>query len=155
MSQEFESIVQEFSALLTENVDPKTYFTKKKYAPYFEDYYNSKEPLFEKISSAYEHSDEKDALLQTLAQAISSKALSDVETYKGLKKENRKGELNLFMVTSVFPCILRFRQPLSIPLCEQIVLSWKQHFPKTELGYSTFEDLEVNFRSFWGFLTGR
>lgn len=155
MTQEFEALSQEFAGLLKDNLDPKKYFTKKKYAAYFEDYCQSQETLFQKIASAYESAEDKEALLTQLAQAIAGQARQDVKNYKGLKKENRKGELNLFMVTSIFPCILKLGGDYGTPLCEQIVIAWKDSFPGTQLGYSSYEKLTSGFRSFWGFLTGR
>lgn len=155
MTQEIETLSQEFAGLLIDNPDPKKYFSKKKYASYFEEYCQSHETLFQKIASAYELSEEKEVFLKQLSQAIATQARQDVDHCKGLKKENRKGELNLFMVTSIFPALLKQESDYSTPLCEQIVSAWKECFPETELGYSSYEKLTSGFRSFWGFLTGR
>lgn len=155
MSQEFEELSQEFAGLVKDNLDPKKYFTKKKYTSYFENYCQSQEPLFRKIFSTYEATEAKEAFLTKLAQAIANRARQDVDNCKGLKKENRKGELNLFMVTSIFPCILKLGGDYGSLLCEQIIFAWKESFPGTELGYSSYETLTSGFRSFLGFLTGR
>lgn len=158
MPQEFEELSQEFAGLVKNNLDPRKYFTKKKYAAYFEEYCKIQEPLFQKIFSTYEAleaTEEKESFLTQLGRAIAKQAGQDVDDCKGLKKENRKGELNLFMVTSIFPCILKLGGDYGSLLCEQIITAWKEIFPGTELGYSSYEKLTSSFRSFWGFLTGR
>lgn len=184
-----EQLLQEYAALLKDNQDPKTYFKKKKYGPYFEGYCQKQEEVFNRIKAYWtqlaafkadaettpsqpeertaiekssENSKTKEELpepqqefLNQLAHAIAAAAAREVEALKGLKKGNRQSELNLFMVTSVFPCTLKLWPEQGEALCQEIVKEWKEAFPETELGYADYEKLNAGFRSFWGFFTGR
>lgn len=160
-----ENLPGEYAELLKDNQDPKNYFKKKKYKDYFEAYCQKQETVFSHIKAYWnllekeqeegKASSEQQHLLNQLAYAIADAARQEIEPLKGLKKGNRQGELNLFMVTSVFPCTLKLWPACGEALCQEIVQEWKKAFPGNELGYTDFEKLNSGFRSFWGFFTGR
>lgn len=164
LQEEREKISEEFAGLLKDNQDPKNYFKKKKYDEYFENFCQQNEYIFEDILECWDGIaksveddilSERADLLHNLACSIAEAAKDDVESLKGLNKGNRQGELNLFMVTSVFPCILKLGESYGEELCKEIVKEWERVFPGTELGYADFDKLKSGFKSFWGFLTGR
>lgn len=109
----------------------------------------------EKNDTKLEQSETQQEFLTQLAHAIAAAAGREVEGLRGIRKGNRQSELNLFMVTSVFPCNLKLWPEQGEALCQKIVKEWKKVFPGTELGYADYEKLNEGFRSFWGFLTGR
>lgn len=157
-------LAKEFARLLKDNQDPKVYFKKKKYDEYFEKYCSQHKAVFEHITECWEEISKLDGddivsnqsdLLYKLAYSMSEAARVDVEALKGLKKGSRQGELNLFIVTSVFPCTLKLGKVYGEELCKEIVNEWGKAFPGTELGYADFDKLKSGFRSFWGFFTGR
>lgn len=160
-----ENLPGEYAELLKDNQDPKNYFKKKKYKDYFEAYCQKQETVFSHIKAYWnllekeqeegKASSEQQHLLNQLAYAIADAARREIEPLKGLKKGNRQSELNLFMVTSVFPCTLKLWPACGEALCQEIVQEWKKAFPGNELGYADFEKLNSGFRSFWGFFTGR
>ncbi|MCI8371412.1 MAG: hypothetical protein HFI75_03285 [Lachnospiraceae bacterium] len=184
-----EQLLQAYAALLKDNQDPKTYFKKKKYSPYFEEYCQKQEEVFTQIKTYWaqlagstasaealpeqteeskadektsENSKTREELPQPqqefliqLAHAIAAAAGHEIEELRGIKKGSRQSELNLFMVTSVFPCTLKLWPEQGEALCQEIVKEWKKVFPETELGYADYEKLNAGFRSFWGFFTGR
>lgn len=177
-------LLEGYAALLKDNQDPKIYFKKKKYSSYFEEYCQKQEGVFAHIKEYWtqlaamaeqeqpekskakkeqpeqsivkeEQPETKQEFLTQLAHAIAAAAGREVGALKGIKKGNRQSELNLFMVTSVFPCTLKMWPEQGEALCQEIVKEWKEFFPGTELGYADYEKLNAGFRSFWGFLTGR
>ena len=143
--------------LIADNTDPKKYFHKKKYAAYFEKYCADNEEFFKSLNDlCNDISDEElTNLFNELSLSIVKCAKSQTESLKRINKENKKSELNLFMVTSVFPCILKMLPENGEKFCESLKATWKSEFYGLEIGYTTYEKLCDSFRSFWGFLTGR
>lgn len=152
-----EVIASEFASLIEDNLDPKVYFKKKKYPDYFEKYCSEKKTIFEHISRELENIIDEDQpdFLEQIAGGLVEKAKKEISALKGMKKRNRQSELNLFLVTSVFPCILKLGDEYGEELCKFLAAQWKKAFPGNELGYADYDKLNSSFRSFWGFLTGR
>ena len=155
-----------FVKLLENNLDPRKYFTKKKYAAYFKSFCEAHNETFAEIDETFsqlksqedkegECNEKQRELLQSLAEAAAFYAKQEIEKCRGFSKGNRQAELNLFMVTSVFPCALELGKMYGESLCQELASQWKQTFHGVELGYQTFEKLNDSFRSAFGFLTGR
>lgn len=153
----------EYASLIDNNIDPKVYFKKKKYSEYFENYCSEHEAVFKHIremlnfdeSTDNNFSQEQQQALKEIANALAEKAKQEIDSLKGMKKGNRQSELNLFLVTSVFPCTLKLGNEYGEELCKALAAAWKKEFPGNEISYTSYEKLSEGFRSFWGFLTGR
>lgn len=147
----------DYVSLIKDNLDPKKYFKKKKYESYFEEYCKNSAPVFQKLKEALQDSDEEAAMLHItqITQEMAQFAKEDIETCGSFAKRNRLAELNLFLVTSVFPCNLRLGGDYGTMLCDKLVEAWENAFPGTKLGYTTFEKLNENFRSFFSFFTSK
>lgn len=167
--KDLKELTEAYVALIENNTDPKKYFTKKKYSEYFENYCQQHAGVFEQIKEAVNASEAKQPelseetasedkikpVLHALATALAAHAKSEVEKCRFLAKGNREAELNIFLITSIFPCNLRLLEDYGEALCDEIKAEWEKTFPGTQVNYSTFETLNGSFRKMFSFLTGR
>ena len=132
------TLAEEFATLIENNIDPKKYFKKKKYPDYFEEYCSQKKYIFENITKEMEkvEEDNRQEFLEDIAAGLAKKAGDEIKSMRGMKKRNRQSELNLFLVTSVFPCILKYGEEYADELCKLLIEEWKKTFPGNELGYT-------------------
>lgn len=154
-----------FIGLLKDNTDPRKYFTKKKYSDYFEQYCIQHADVFSQLRNALSAIDEEadgnqdtalpHPLLSSLAASLAEYARTEVDSCRFFSKGNRQAELNLFLITSIFPAILKHLEPYGEALCDEIKAAWAKAFPGTQLDYRTFEALNESFRGAFSFLTGK
>jgi len=157
LSYNIEVLSSEFALLIEDNKDPKVYFKKKKYPDYFNEYCSKNSEVFEHITKEIKDvpPESEKEFLRSIAAGLVQKAETQINALKGMKRRNRQSELNLFLVTSVFPCTIKLGDNYGEELCKILITEWKKSFPGNELGYADYDELNSGFRSFWGFLTGR
>jgi hypothetical protein len=68
-------------------------------------------------------------------------------------REQRMMDLNLTMAVFVFPSILQYKGNSSQPLVDKILEGWKREFPKSNLAYAEYEEIEKGFHRKFCYIT--
>lgn len=144
----------ELSDLITDVVNPLDGFQKKDYEKYFSDYLEEHRPVFRDLEDAYIYSDQKEELLQSLAESLTLSVVKKLR--KEPKKRGRSRKLtdyNMILVVYVFPALLKESHQAGEPFSREVLKSWKEHFPKTNLHISTYEEIEEGFKKRYCYIT--
>lgn len=144
----------ELPDLIEDVANPLEGFQKKDYEKYFLDYLEEHRTFFKDLEDTYIYSDQKEELLQSLAESL---VLSvEKELYKEQKKRKRTRKLtdyNMTLVVYVFPALLKKNPKSGEPFAEEIRRSWKKYFPKTNLHISTYEEIAGGFKKRYCYIT--
>lgn len=133
---------------------PAESFTRKLYASAFLSYYEEKVPVYEAVETGYNNAVDKEQYLYNMAEAAVSAGSAVVDAVKKKsKRELKLIDLNLCIVVYVLPGILKYGGNCSEPLTQKILALWKEHYPKTNLMASTYEDIEAGFHKKFCYIT--
>lgn len=153
---EIQELANEYATIVDSYVFPKTYFKKRKYKPYFEQFVEKHKMIFEYVNGSFQEfsEEEKEEAAKAIAKAYVERSKKKLEGLKGFKKRTMEEDITVFLVTSVFPCTLELSEQYGETICQAIVNQWKKDFHR-ELGYGTFDVLYSGFRGFFGALVGK
>ena len=62
-------------------------------------------------------------------------------------------DLNMAMVSFVFPMVLEYRGNSSAPLADKLTEAWKEAFPKSDIHAATYEEIEQGFHRKFCYIT--
>lgn len=131
-------------------------FHKKTYAAAFDSYCEKSFQTYQAVEAGYQNAmdaDGKEQFLHNMAEAVSGKASEKLGSVKKTKKSGMEMNLNLFMVVYVFPSLHKYGGEISEPLTQQLLKSWKEHFPESNISAATQEDIQAGFKHKWCYIT--
>lgn len=144
----------ELSDLITDVANPLEDFQKKDYEKHFLDYLEEHRPLFQDLEDAYIYSDQKEELVQSLAESLALFAEKELRKEpKKRKRTRRLTDYNMTLVVYVFPALLKENPQSGEPFARGILRSWKEHFPKTNLHIATYGEIESGFKKRYCYIT--
>lgn len=151
---EIKEAKEKFSKMLFEIKDPMKKFNKKDYKPAFQAYYSQNETTLVKIEQLYQKSPVKEQLLKEFADSF----LEAVKDVLNKQKNKRKAsdallDYNMILAVYVFPAILELGGSSSEPLAEAVLACWKENFPKTNISFSSFENIHEGFNKKFCYIT--
>ena len=127
-----------------------TKFTKQEYPEAFEGYYAKAEPILKAIDEKYASFDGKKAeFCQEISQLICEQALSRKQhsQFKNQKQELKwQMDMNLFMVSFLFPTIMECRNEYYKELCSELEKSWAKTFRRNKIKAATYETVNSGFQ---------
>lgn len=128
------------------NGDPMQYFKKKTYSDSFQKMYREHLGTLDAIEQGYNTVIDKEQFLANMAEALVKRAVELVEADpRKSKKERAQIDLNLTMAVFVLPMILEFHGNSSKPLTDQLLIAWKQAFPKSSIQAAEYSYIEAGF----------
>ncbi len=123
-------------------------FKRDTYKDFFMEVYNANEDVLKRIENFYSQSDDKEALVQELADAFVDEA---GKRYDALQKKSAKEQFlldnNTIMVVYVLPGILYYKGASSVPLSDAILKRWNERFTKYHIGCGTFDEIKSGFKT--------
>ncbi len=141
-------------SMLTEIEKPIDSFKKKYYEENFNKVYEKCFPTLEAIEEVYNTVMEPESLIQNMAQALVDTAVEKVSACtKKSQKESVMMDLNLTMAVFIFPAMLKYKGKSSQPLVDQILVCWKEAFPKSNLQAADYEFIEGGFHRKFCYIT--
>lgn len=141
-------------SMLNDIEKPMDSFKKKYYETNFNKAYEKCFPTFEAIEEVYNSVKEPETLIQNMAQALVDTAVEKVNACpRKTQKESVMMDLNLTMAVFIFPAILKYAGSSSQPLVDQILVAWKEAFPKSNLQAADFEFIEKGFHKKFCYIT--
>ncbi len=142
-----DQIKNELSKLLIENKELMKEFKSATYKESFQLLLESNRPLFDAIERAYDETDEKEALINDLAEDFVSRAKSVYDTLpKKGAKSNYLMDANMLMGTYIIPCIVEYKGKSSEVLADTILNKWNLVFTQFNLQKGSFTDIDSSFR---------
>lgn len=134
--------------------DPLEYFKRNLYPTHFQELYQMNFQTFEAIENGYNSVIDKEQFLANMAGALVEYAKTRMDGCRRRSEKDRKMmDLNMAMVTFVFPMILEYKGNSSVPLTDKLVGVWKEAFPKAVLQATSYEEIEKGFHRKFCYIT--
>lgn len=133
--------------------NPMDTFKKKSYQDTFEKIYSHFLPALNAIEDVYTSVLEPETFIHNMAQALVDSAVQQVDRAKKRQKDQVLMDLNMAMATYVFPTLLHYQGTSSRPLVDQILVLWKEAFPKSNLQAAEFEYIQQGFQKKFCYIT--
>ncbi len=134
--------------------DPLEYFKRNLYPTQFQKWYQMNVPTFDAIENGYNSVIDKDQFLANMAGALVEYAKGRIDSCRRRSaKERKMMDLNMAMVTFVFPMVLEYKGNSSVPLTDKLIEAWKEAFPKSVLQAASFEEIEQGFHKKFCYIT--
>ena len=141
-------------SMLLDIEKPMDSFKKKYYEDNFNKVYEKCLPTMDAIEEVYSSVMEPETFLHNMAQALVDTAVEKVEACsKKSQKESAMMDLNLTMAVFIFPALLNYKGTSSRPLVDQILVAWKEAFPKSNLQAAEYEYIEQGFHRKFCYIT--
>lgn len=141
-------------SMLIEIEKPMDSFKKKYYEENFNKVYDKCLPTLDAIEELYNSVMDPETLIQNMAQALVDTAVEKVDACtKKNQKQAMMMDLNLTMAVFVFPAFLNYKGNSSRPLVDQILVAWKEAFPKSNLQAAEYEYIENGFHRKFCYIT--
>ena len=133
---------------------PLDSFKKKNYQETFNRVYEHYVPVMNAIEEVYGTVKEPETFLHNMAQALVDTAVQQYESVqKRSKRDAEMMDLNLVMAVYVFPVLLHYKGNSSRPLVDEVLLLWKEAFPKSNLQAAEYEYIEKGFHKKFCYIT--
>ncbi len=134
--------------------DPLEYFKRNLYPTHFQKLYQMNFQTFEAIENGYNSVIDKEQFLTNMAGALVEYAKTQMDACRRRSARDRKMmDLNMAMVTFVFPMILEYKGNSSVPLTDKLIAAWKEEFPKSVLQATSYEEIEKGFHKKFCYIT--
>lgn len=134
--------------------DSMQYFKRNLYADHFHKLYQMNVQTFDAIENGYNSVIDKEQFLKNMAGALIDCAVGKMAQCKRRSAKDRKMiDLNMEMVTFVFPMILEYKGNSSAPLTDKLVEAWKEAFPKSGIQAATYSEIEQGFHRKFCYIT--
>ena len=148
------NIACELKEILVETGDLSQGYSKSQYESSFHSFTNRYKDVFSEIENSYKEALDKEAFATNLAEEF----LLEVEgILSALDKKRAKEKLlldyNFTTVIYIFPGFMQENQESGQMVAEEIAKAWKRHFPTTNLGVSSFEDINAGFKHHFCYIT--
>ena len=141
-------------SMLLEIEKPMDSFKKKYYEENFNKVYQKCLPTLSAIEEVYNSVMEPDTTIKNMAKALVDTAVEKVDACpKKNQKQAMMMDLNLTMAVFIFPAFLNFKGNSSRPLVDQILVEWKEAFPKSNLQAAEYEYIEKGFHRKFCYIT--
>lgn len=140
---------QKLPELLLSIENPMGSFKKDKYQNSFQALYSRFEDVFAAIDYVYRVSEDKEAYITSVAENFVAVADENLQKQSAGKKrllEQKLMDYNFCMAIYVMPSILEYKGVSSEALVDALLVQWKQQYPKTNLGKSSFDKIVEGFR---------
>ena len=129
-------------------------FHKKYYMDAFTQFYESHFPSYQALEDGYHNAIDKEQYIKNMAEAVSGKAVSLLgREKKKAKKVQLSMNLNLFMVVYFLPSLKKYDGQCVQPLEEQILSSWKEKFPESNISAANVDEIQSGFQHKWCYIT--
>lgn len=139
--------MNELPNLLLRIEKPLENFKRDKYPANFENYYRINEEILKAVENAYLFADNGVEFINEAAANFVQVIHATLESSeKKRAKERKLMDYNLCMAVYVIPAILEYKGEASELLADTILAAWKKQYPTTNLGKSTFENINSGFR---------
>lgn len=137
----------ELSGMLFGNESLMKVFNKDRYADAFHDYCDKYSPVFDKIESGYEASDDRGGYITGLAEAFTGHAK---EEEAALKKRSDKDHFlvdhNSILTVYVLPSLVERGSEACKLLAERIAEKWNEAFTRYTISIGTFSEIDGGFK---------
>lgn len=142
------NVSEEVITLLLDNKGCMENFKRDKYDGAFHDFYGRHLPFFDALKEEYAAADDKDAYINSVADAFMVSAIKDEEdTPKKYKKVNYYIDRNFQLTLYAFPALFEYNDESATKLAEAMVLRWNKEYPKYTLKPGTFAEINSGFKT--------
>ena len=128
-------------------------FKRNQYPDGFQKFYMSMVPTLDAIERLYVSVGEPDTMLENMAQSFADQAKQLYDQTPRRSREVFFINESLAVAGYVFPAILQYKGESSKALIEHIQKKWKSVFPKSNIKYATYEEIEKGFHRKWCYIT--
>ncbi len=137
-----------FPDILMNLEEPMQNFQKKTYEVEFEKLMEMHKETWEALHHAYMLTDDPDEMMLAVSRATAAAAAEVVRAEKNKRQQEEcLNGLNMALVVYLIPLVLETHADYAGPLTDQILICWKEEFPKTNLKKATFEQINGGFRN--------
>jgi len=144
----YDAVILGMKTLLTDSMDSMSSFKRNTYPAAFSDYFEKHSETFEAIEKIYLLEDKKEGVLSCLSASIAKHAQEElVQLKRNREVEKRLIEYTCSITAYLNPAILEFNGTFSSLMVDNILLSWKETFPKTNMKRATFNEINSGFRN--------
>lgn len=140
-------------AALPEQADARLKgFKKNTYEASFDAFLEENKPLWDSFHTLFTQDNDISQTAQEVADALAGAAETIITGQKGrLGKEQTQLNMNLYMVSYVFPAILSCQEypkkdNNATKMADIICAKWKETFPKYTISYSDFASIQSGFK---------
>lgn len=134
-----------FNELLFSYPDGMKMFTRKSYAPYFEQYCQETRHVTESLFYAMQGPD-KEALATELAENLVAAVVKETGTGRKMKQSIQMN-LKMRIVVYVVPMLMRLENNVGEPVCDAMIKAWAQAYPKeTPFNKGDFDEINSGFK---------
>lgn len=140
--------------LLSDIDRPMENFKKTTYESAFQTFFERHLVTFEAIENGYQQVIDKEQYLINMANALAKAADDEIKNLsKKSQKEKKLMDFNFCMAVYIIPAILEFKKESSKKLADQVLDSWRETFPKTNVQASTYDAIQEGFKRKWCYVT--
>jgi hypothetical protein len=105
------------------------------------------------LEQTYLDSENPGETMQEIAEALLARVEQDLSGKKSRKRDELLMDYNLSMVVFVFPALLENNEKSGRAWIDELIATWKKHFPKTELKAATHKEINAGFRYRFCYIT--
>lgn len=128
-------------------------FKRNHYPEGFQKFYLGMVPTLDAIERLFLSVGEPDTMIDNMAKSFAEMAKQQYDNTPRRSREVFFINESLAVAGYVFPAILQYKGESSMPLIEHIQKRWKEAFPKSNIKYATYEDIEKGFHRKWCYIT--
>ena len=144
----YDTVILGMKTLLVDSLNSLGNFKRNTYPAVFTNYFEKHHGTFEAIEKIYLLEDKKDDVLSSFSASITKQVQEELVQLKR-KRDIEKSLIEYtFSITAYLnPAILEYNGAFSSIMVDNILLSWKEAFPKTNLKRATFNEINSGFRN--------
>lgn len=140
--------------LLKDSQDAMKNFQRDIYPKAFEQYCSRHADTLLALENGYLQVIDKNQFLINMAEELARSAKEQLDAQpKKNAKEKLAADLNMCLVAYTIPAILETKNESAKPFSEEVLASWKKHFPKTNLKAADFEQINSGFERKFCYIT--
>lgn len=136
------------------SLEPLKTFSRQKYKPGFEAFYQEILPALDAIETLYSQVAEPEEMLSNMAaELVKTPAEQVAACPKKAKREQLLMNYNLQLAAFVYPAILQYKGKSSEPFAKMVGAKWKEAFPASRVQAATYEQIESGFHKKFCYIT--
>lgn len=144
----YDTVILGMKTLLVDSLDSLDNFNKNTYATVFANYFEKHSGTFEAIEKIYLLEDKKEEVLSELSSSITKYVQEELLQLKK-KRDVEKKLIDYTFSVAVYliPAFSEYNSASSALMVDNILLDWKEAFPKTNLKRGTFNEINSGFKN--------